>query len=274
MDESSRRNVSIVDDVTMDEPKQTEKDSIPPIATSSTDETVDDSVVASPQNAPSSTNTDTNGSPHTDMKGSQNPAEDESDPRSSNRQSLRESLRARLRAQEARLQGLVRNASGDGMESMIGQMKTVRQNLQQVEAEKTELEMELSRLKNATDDDDFLKEKMADIQDGFDKQVRKIQSLQKELDSKNDEIDSLRLELVKKLQRIVEIEFDLETHEIHYTAYAAEQFKLGEEALNEIKTSKSSENSNDDSHSSIAADGSKKFTAKKAQKLISKLLSD
>ena len=160
------------------------------------------------------------------------------------------------------------------MESMIGQMKTVRQNLQQVEAEKTELEMELSRLKNATDDDDFLKEKMADIQDGFDKQVRKIQSLQKELDSKNDEIDSLRLELVKKLQRIVEIEFDLETHEIHYTAYAAEQFKLGEEALNEIKTSKSSENSNDDSHSSIAADGSKKFTAKKAQKLISKLLSD
>lgn len=205
---------------------------------------------------------------------------------SSEHGSLRETLRARLRAQEARLKGLVRNASSDGAESAIGQMKAVQQQMRKVEDEKTELERELERLRGSITDgeDEFLKEKMAGIQEGFDKQVRTIQLLQRKLERSEEESDNLRSELVRKLQRIVELEFDLETHEIHYTSYAAEQFQLGEDALNEIKASKKlgEENPNplQDSQSSIGGVSSSTggsgsgSTARKAQKLISKLLFD
>lgn len=188
--------------------------------------------------------------------------------------SRREQIRARLRAQEARLSSIVRSTSGDGTSSFLGQMKEVKSSLEKVEQEKSELEKELERLKNATGDDEFLKEQMAGIQDGFDKQVEKIQSLQQELNVMHHEIESLRLELVKKLQRIVELEFDLETHEVHYTNYAQEQFKLGDEALAEIKGA----GGEFDGHASASSVGSvgdlSKVTTRKAQKLISKLLTD
>ncbi|GKZ00027.1 hypothetical protein MPSEU_000956100 [Mayamaea pseudoterrestris] len=195
--------------------------------------------------------------------------------------SKRESIRARLRAQEQRLSSLVRSTSGDGLgggAGLMDQMKSVRESLKQMEEEKSQLEQELVRLKGATDDDDYLKEKMGSIQEGFEKQVKKIQSLQDEVDDKNNEIDLLRTQLVMKLQRIVELEFDLETHEVHYTTYAADQFKLGEEALQELKME--SQTNLNESTSSLAADGMdadgkpKKLTPRRAQKLISKLLSD
>lgn len=201
------------------------------------------------------------------------------------RTSVRESLRARLREQEKRLSTLVRNTSGDGSESFLTKIKTVQENLKQMEQEKSQLEEELSRLKNATEDDDFLKEKMASIQEGFDKQVKKIQSLQHEIGSKNNEIDMLRTELVKKLKKIVELEFDLQTHEVHYTEYAEEQFKLGEAALAEIKSMRKSSEEKDDDNMSVVSSKSTKTTSgqlrasdaqtpRKAQKLISKLLAD
>lgn len=198
------------------------------------------------------------------------------------RTSVRESLRARLREQEKRLSTLVRNTSGDGSESFLTKIKTVQENLKQMEQEKSQLEEELSRLKNATEDDDFLKEKMTSIQEGFDKQVKKIQSLQHEIGSKNNEIDMLRTELVKKLKKIVELEFDLQTHEVHYTEYAEEQFKLGEAALAEIKSLKKSSEEKDDDNMSVVSfkstagplRASDAQTPKKAQKLISKLLAD
>ena len=202
------------------------------------------------------------------------PAAGELSPRSK-----RESIRARLRAQEQRLSSLVRNTSGDGMGGgLLDQMKSVKESLKQMEEEKSQLEQELSRLRSATDDDDYLKEKMGAIQEGFEKQVKKIQSLQDEVDDKNNEIDLLRTQLVMKLQRIVELEFDLETHEVHYTTYAKDQFKLGEEALQELKM-ESQTNLNESVSSfgtdAVDADGKpKKLTPRKAQKLISKLLSD
>jgi hypothetical protein len=159
-------------------------------------------------------------------------------------------------------------------------MKSVQESLKQMEEEKSQLQDELSRLRNATDDDDYLKEKMGAIQEGFEKQVKKIQSLQDEVDDKNNEIDLLRTQLVMKLQRIVELEFDLETHEVHYTSYAADQFKLGEEALQELKMDSQSNLNMNESTSSLATDSMdvdgkpKKLTPRKAQKLISKLLSD
>jgi conjugal transfer/entry exclusion protein len=185
----------------------------------------------------------------------------------------RESIRARLRAQEQRLSSIVRSASGDGM-GILGQMKATDEALKKMEEEKTKLESELDKLRNATDDDEFLKEKMGNIQEGFEKQVNKIQSLQSEVDAKNNEIDILRNELVAKLQRIVELEFDLSTHDIHFTNYAAEQFKLGEEALAEIKSTAEPAIPVDASETSAGETNNKPLTAKRAQKLISKLLAD
>jgi hypothetical protein len=199
------------------------------------------------------------------------------------KRSKRESIRARLRAQEERLSSLVRSTSGDGLgNGILNEMKSVQASLQKMEEEKSQLQQELLKLKTVTDDDDYLKEKMGAIQEGFEKQVKKIQSLQDELDDKNNEIDILRTQLVVKLQRIVELEFDLETHEVHYTTYAAEQFKLGEEALEELKQDAVEANSMNESTTSVGttsdtmdpANRSKKLTPRKAQKLISKLLAD
>lgn len=178
--------------------------------------------------------------------------------------STRERIRAKLRAQEKRLGAMVRSSSGDG-NSIFTQMKNTEENLKQMETEKSQLEAELNKLKTATDGDDFLKEQMTGIQEGFEKQVKKIQSLEDEVLAKNGEIDNLQVELMRKLHKIVELEFDLETHEVHYTTYASEQFKLGEEALSEIKSQE--------------AKGDKREEggvppARKSQKLISKLLSD
>jgi hypothetical protein len=191
--------------------------------------------------------------------------------------SARERIRAKMREQEKRLSSLVRSSSSDGGSSMISQMKDVEANLKKMESEKSELEGELNRLKNATDGDDFLKEKMSGIQEGFEKQLKRIQALEDEVLAKDGELDHLQVELMRKLHRIVELEFDLETHDVHYTAYASEQFKLGEDALAEIKShEKILKRAGGDSESSLAGENSpdQKLTAKRAQKLISKLLSD
>lgn len=192
--------------------------------------------------------------------------------------SRRDAIRARLREREARLTNLVRTTSGDGAESFIGQMRSVKENLDKMEKEKQELESELNRLKASTDGDDYLTEKMTGIQEGFMKQVKTIQKLEDEIVAKKNETDHLRDELVSKLRRIVELEFDLETHDVHYTDYASEQFKLGEEALAEIKMMEKMalEQGLDPSSEDMSGqDGDpNKMTPRRAQKLISKLLAD
>jgi len=180
-----------------------------------------------------------------------------------------QAIRARLREREKRLTSLVRGSSADGNTSFLDKLAKVESNLKQMEEEKSQLKNELNKLQEATGDDEYLKEQMRSIQEGFDKQVKKIQSLDDELVSKNSEIDNLRDELVVKLRKIVELEFDLETHEIHFTSYAAEQFELGEEALAEIRAG-----SEKKSVASIGSDGQKPVSRRKASKLISKLLSD
>ena len=146
--------------------------------------------------------------------------------------SRREQIRAKLRASETKLRSFASAASED-----LNHIATVQADLKKLESEKSQLEVELNKLKHEadTEGDDFLQEQMVGIQRGFEAQVHKIQSLQAELQSREDEIECLHEELVRKIRRIVELEFDLETHEVHYTNYAAEQFKLGEEALSEIK---------------------------------------
>jgi chromosome segregation ATPase len=187
-----------------------------------------------------------------------------------------EAIRARLREKEKRLSSLVRGSNEDGTGSFLCQMASVKDSLKKVEDEKSELENELERLRNSTGEDEFLKEKMAGIQEGFDKQVAKIQELQDEVNSKSSSIQHLRDELVGKLQKIVELEFDLETHDVHYTSYAAEQFKLGEDALAEIKNrERNVMQLGEDSTTSVGSMESKKTVSpRRAQKLISKLLAD
>jgi len=181
--------------------------------------------------------------------------------------SRRDQIRAKLRASEERLTQLVRTTSVDSSDSAIHLAK----NLQKVEEEKSALETELEKLRNETAGDEFLQEKMSGIQEGFQKQVERIQQLEDENVSKDNEIDHLRDELVRKLRRIVELEFDLETHDVHYTEYAADQFRLGEEALAEIKMA---EQNGQDLDGSERSRGKKPLSPRRAQKLISKLLND
>lgn len=192
-----------------------------------------------------------------------------------------EIIRARLRDKEKRLSTLVRASSTKDGGGFLSQYAQVEDNLKKVADEKSELEKELEKLRKSTSGDKFLKEKMAGIQDGFDKQVEKIQELQDEVNERDLSITMLREELVRKLRRIIELEFDLETHTVHYTNYAAEQFKLGEDALNEITRGNNMTQVGEESMSSVGTMGSqlskkskKSLTPRRAQKLISKLLAD
>jgi len=213
-------------------------------------------------------------SPEIDNADAENPSSDPAHPE----MSQRERIRARLREKESRLTTLIRNSSISGGDGYASKVESVRSSLKQVEAEKSELEKELDRLKKATGDDDFLKEKMAGIQEGFDKQVKKIQTLEEQVVYKNNEIEGLRVELVNKLRRIIELEFDLETHDVHYTEYAAVQFKLGEDALAEIKSNETliQRYGNESFHSNGSGPGyaHKSVSPRRAQKLIFKLLND
>lgn len=135
------------------------------------------------------------------------------------RRNKREALRAKLRGAEKRLLQFTSSNTSGGGSGFLGQMAAVQADLKKVEEEKNQLEGELSKLRDSTGDDAFLNEKMSGIQEGFDKQVEKIRSLQEEVVTKDDEIERLHEELIEKLRRVVELEFDLETHEVHYTNY-------------------------------------------------------
>lgn len=141
------------------------------------------------------------------------------DPDMESRRSKREALRAKLRGAEKRLLAFTSSSSAGGGSGFLGQMAAVQADLKKVEQEKSALEAELNKLRESTGDDEYLNEKMASIQEGFDKQVEKIRSLQEEVITKDDEIERLHEELIEKLRRVVELEFDLETHEVHYTNY-------------------------------------------------------
>jgi predicted RNase H-like nuclease (RuvC/YqgF family) len=138
------------------------------------------------------------------------------------RRSKREALRAKLRGAEKRLLSFTSSKSSDGGSTtggFLGQMAAVQADLKKVAEEKSKLEEQLNALRDSAGGDSYLSEKMASIQEGFDKQVEKIRSLQEEVITKDDEIERLHEELIDKLRRVVELEFDLETHEVHYTNY-------------------------------------------------------
>lgn len=235
-----------------------------------------------------------------------------------------DSIRARLRQQERRLTDLVQRQTSveSTTEGKFKQeMNDVKSNLDKVEQEKYALEQKLEFLKNqqvqdqaalsshdVTDHDAFLRDKLNGIQRGFQEQASKIQALETEVVSKNAEIDKFRYEIVCKLKRIVELEFDLEMHDIHYTDYANNQFKLGDDALalmnqdqpegqgkheesdhgwsedkfeDDIALSKAISGlpDSEDGGEAIVIEGTimgerKKLTPKRAQKLIAKLLKD
>ena len=141
------------------------------------------------------------------------------DPDMEQRRSKREALRAKLRGAEKRLLAFTSSTTEGGGSGFLGQMAAVQADLKKIEQEKSKLEAELGKLRDSTGGDAYLSEKMASIQEGFDKQVEKIRSLQEEVITKDDEIERLHEELIEKLRRVVELEFDLETHEVHYTNY-------------------------------------------------------
>lgn len=211
------------------------------------------------------------------------------------RRSAREALRAKLREQEKRLSNMVRttqqnhhqqqqqqqqqhpatpsqemvaakevaDATAAVSAKVIEELKNVKAKLEDVEQEKSRLESEVNLLKQLMSESEALKSNYADMDERFEKQLKRSHDLKAKLTGKEDEIEMLRSELAKKLQRIVELEFELETHELNYTNYADELFKLGEDALEEIKGKHGDHHLHEDAQ-----------TPKKAKRLISKLLAD
>lgn len=174
-----------------------------------------------------------------------------------------ESIRARLRNQEQRLASLMSTKRYEVKEVVDDQVIVVKDTLKQVEAEKAELEQKLEylQLRQAEEDakryeehalqaqtnnmdnirvsdehDAFLRVKLAGIQKGFQEQTSKISTLQDALRAKDAEIDRLHLEISNKLSRIINLEYDIQCHSIHYTEYSKLQYKLGNDAMNEINT--------------------------------------
>jgi hypothetical protein len=177
------------------------------------------------------------------------------------------------------------------MLSLKKQVDTIQANLQKVEADKVFLEQELVTLRKkqiteradqryddglgVDEEGTFLREKISDMQEDLDKQFNTIQSLHDELTNSKSEVENLRDELIKKLRRIVALECDLEAHEINFTKYSEEQFKLGEEAFQEIKTTL--EKAKSEGGGAFVTDpkaAKKLLVVKRSQKLISKLLSE
>ena len=208
------------------------------------------------------------------------------------RRSAREALRAKLREQEKRLSNMVRttqqnhhqqqqqqqpttpspemaaakeiaDAAAAVSAKAMEELKNVKAKLEGVEQEKSRLESEVKLLKQLMSESEALKSNYADMDERFEKQLKRSHDLRAKLTEKDDEIEMLRSELAKKLQRIVELEFELETHELNYTNYADELFKLGEDALEEIKGKHGDHHLPEDAQ-----------TPKKAKRLISKLLAD
>jgi hypothetical protein len=83
--------------------------------------------------------------------------------------------------------------------------------------------------------DAFLRDKLHGIRMGFQEQTNRIMQLEDEIQNKNYFIDQLQLELTQKLKTIVELEYDLQSHEIHFTEYAEQQYQLGENAMKELQ---------------------------------------
>ena len=155
-----------------------------------------------------------------------------------------ESIRARMRNQEQRLASLMSTKRYEVKEVVDDQVIVVKDTLKQVEAEKAELEQKLEylQLRQAEEDakryeehalqaqtnnmdnirvsdehDAFLRVKLAGIQKGFQEQTSKISTLQDALRAKDAEIDRLHLEISNKLSRIINLEYDIQCHSIHYS---------------------------------------------------------
>jgi hypothetical protein len=66
-------------------------------------------------------------------------------------------------------------------------------------------------------------------------EMQTLKNLQSDAVKRNSALDTLKTELVLKLKRIVELEVELETHNIHFTDYAKDMARLQSEAFFELE---------------------------------------
>jgi hypothetical protein len=170
------------------------------------------------------------------------------------------SVRQRLRDQEAKIAFLLQprssgvpatNAS-DGV--LLKLVQTLENDLKKTEQEKTRLQEKLEQLEQKQQQqeqgDDHASissvgveehsqaatvEAAATSAEGAEALAGKVTSLQLELRRKTHEILLLHDRWETTLHTMVKYQVDLETHDLHYTDYAAQQFQCGKETLQEFR---------------------------------------
>ncbi|CAB9520762.1 expressed unknown protein (Partial), partial [Seminavis robusta] len=184
-------------------------------------------------------------------------------------------VRQRLRDQEAKIAALLQTSksstsptasvsagtetssphAGASDEILLKLVQALEQDLKKVEGEKNELKEQLAQVEKqkATIDEDEDIDSMKDVE--VVASLKEVEVVAAQDDDTTttaalkDEMARLKLELRRKtheslllqdrwentLQRMVQYQIDLETHDVHYTDYASRQFQLGNEALQEIK---------------------------------------
>ena len=164
---------------------------------------------------------------------------------------FRENLRARVRENERRLGALVRTRGGDAYngDSVLDKYSSEdwdRENFAR------------PRMKDGKSNS--LYDKLSGIEEGFAQQARKIKTLEGNLGDRDDEIKLLRSELVKKLEKIVELEFELKAT---MPAFDEDLLSLGGDQLYDI-----------DLNDSVRGTDSRSNELRGAKLMVTKLMTD
>jgi hypothetical protein len=173
------------------------------------------------------------------------------------------SVRQRLRDQEAKISALLHKPAAAASEGVLLKLvATLEADLKKLQAEKRDLQEALERAQQQQREDEEGLETTSVTTDEETAVVR-VAQLEDELRRKTHEASLLQDRWETTLRRMVQYQVDLETHELHFTDYAAQQFQAGEEALAELKelTAKDQPSSN-------------RQLGKKAKHMMSTLLKD
>lgn len=151
-------------------------------------------------------------------------------------------VRQRLRDQEAKITALLNKPSpatstpAASEDVLLTLVQTLEADLKKNQDEKQELQQALESLQqqgNSTKEKDTAEA----LSTQTDEEIMAVRMahLEVELRHKTHEVTLLQDRWETTLRRMVGYQVDLETHELHYTDYAAQQFQAGAETLAELK---------------------------------------
>jgi hypothetical protein len=166
----------------------------------------------------------------------------------------RRGVRQRLRDQEAKINALLHRpaASGSSEGVLLKLVKALEADLKKTEVEKQHLQEELDRVRSqrhgsaGSSSSDHFHQSLSSV--GVDDQEEHVEVNDVRVEELQEQVLSVQLELQQKsclvevlqdrldttLRRLVQVQLDLETHQLHFTDYAASQFATGKAALKEL----------------------------------------